>query len=166
MQDALGVPLGLHDRLVRAAGDVAGWAEPPIWSKVGHPQVGAIPGHPRSVPGQPGKAAAIGAGTGGGVEVMAAGHHPRLGRPIGGKGHELVDQVRTLMAFPYTHQQLARGHQSQVGVAHAHRRRGHTSDRHRIALPIDAVQALVVLITGEQRPARWKIGPAAILVDP
>jgi hypothetical protein len=97
---------------------------------------------------------------------MAAGHHPRLGRPIGGKDHELVDHVRTLMAFPHTHQQLAGGHQAQVGVAQARRRRGRRSDRHRIALAIDAVQALVVLITGEQPPVSWKIRPAAILVDP
>jgi hypothetical protein len=96
---------------------------------------------------------------------MAAGHHPRLGRPIGGKGHELVDHVFTLMAFPYTHQQLAGGHQAQVGVAQARRRRGRRRDWHRITLAIDAVQALVALITGEQRPARWKVGPAAILVD-
>jgi hypothetical protein len=166
VQHALGVPLGLHDRLVRAADDVAGWAEPPIRAKVGDPQVGAIPGHAWAVPGQPGKAAAIRAGTGSGVKIMAAGHHPRLGRPIDGKGHELVDHVRTLMAFSYTHQQLARRQESQVGVAQAHWRRGRRSDRHRIALPIDAVHALVVLITGEQRPARWKVGPAAILMDP
>jgi hypothetical protein len=114
VQHALGVPLGLHDRLVRATDDVAGWAEPPIRSKVGHPQVGDIPRHARPVPGQPGKAATIGAGTGGGIEVMAAGHHPRLGRPIHRQRHELIDHFTTLMAFPHTHQQLARGHQSQV----------------------------------------------------
>ena len=79
MQHALGVPLGLHDRLLRAASDMAGWAEPPIRSEVGHPQVGAIPGHARAVPGQPGKAATIGAGPRSGEEIMAAGHHPRLG---------------------------------------------------------------------------------------
>jgi hypothetical protein len=70
------------------------------------------------------------------------------------------------MAFPHTHQQLARGHLSQVGVAQARRRGRLRGDRHRIALAIDAVQALVALITGEQRPAHGKVGPAAILMDP
>jgi hypothetical protein len=97
---------------------------------------------------------------------MAAGHHHRLSRPIGGKGHELIDHVRTLMVFPHAHQQLARGHQAQVGVPEARRRQGRRRDRHRIALAIDAVQALITLITGEQRPANWKVGPAAILMDP
>jgi hypothetical protein len=166
MQDALGVPLGLHDRLVRAASDVAGWAEPPVRGDVGHPQVGAIPGHARAVPGQPGKAATIRARTGGGVEIMAAGHHPRLGRPIHRKRHQLVDHVLTLMALPHTHQQLARGHKAQVGVAQVPQRRRLRRDRHQIMLPIDAVQALVALVTGEQRPARWKVSPATILMDP
>jgi hypothetical protein len=166
MQAALGVPPGLRGGLGRATSDVAGWAEPPVRSKVGHPQVGAIPGHARAVPGQPGKAATIRARTGSGVEIMPAGHHPRLGRPIGGKGHELVNHVLALMAFPHTHERLAGGHQSQVGVPQARRRRRLRSDRHRITLLTNAVQALVSLITGEQRPARWKISPAAILMDP
>jgi hypothetical protein len=37
LQHALGVPLGLHDRLLRAASDVAGWPAPPVRAKVGHP---------------------------------------------------------------------------------------------------------------------------------
>ena len=166
VQDALGAPLGLHDGLLRAAGDVSGWAEPPIRSKVGHPQVGAIPGHPWPVPGQPGKSTTIGAGPGGGVEVMPAGHHPRLSRPIHGKRHELIDHVLTLMAFSHTHQQLAGRHESQVGVPQARRRRRLRTDRHRIARSVDAVQALVALAAGKQRPARWEVGPAAILMDP
>src|SRR4029453_13105675 len=76
VQHALVTPLWLHDRLGRAASDMSGWAQPPIRSKVGPPQVGAIPRHARAVPGQPGKSTTIGAGTGGGVEVMPAGHHP------------------------------------------------------------------------------------------
>jgi hypothetical protein len=70
------------------------------------------------------------------------------------------------MALPHTHQQLAGRHESQVGVPQARRRRRLRRDRCGIALPIDAVQALVALAAGKQRPARWKIGPAAILMDP
>jgi hypothetical protein len=97
---------------------------------------------------------------------MPAGHHPRVGRPIGGERHEFVDHVLTLMAFSYTHQQLARRHQSQVGVPQARRRRRLRRDRHRLARPVDAVQALIALAAGEQRPPSWKVGPAAILMHP
>ena len=109
MQHALGVPLRLHDRLGRATSDVPGWTEPTIRSEVGDPQVGAIPGHARAVPGQPGKAATIRARTGGGVEIMAAGHHPWLGRPVHRKRHQLVDHVFTLMALPHTHKYYGGG---------------------------------------------------------
>jgi hypothetical protein len=97
---------------------------------------------------------------------MAAGHHPRVGRRLGGDRHQLVGHAFTLMAFPYTHQERPGGHQAQVGVAQARRRRGRRRDRHRTARPVDAVQALVAPAAGEQRPARWKVGPAAILMDP
>jgi hypothetical protein len=106
MQHALRVPLGLRDGFLRAASDVSARTEPPVRAKVGHPQVGAIPRHAWPVPGEPGKAATVGAGARGGVEVMAAGHDPRVGRPISGERHQLVDHVFTLMAFPYTHQQF------------------------------------------------------------
>jgi hypothetical protein len=80
---------------------------------------------------------------------MPAGKHPRVGRSIVGESHELVDHLLTLMAFPYTYQQRSGRHGSQVGIAQACRRRRLRRDRHRLALPIDAVQPLVALITGE-----------------
>jgi hypothetical protein len=117
-EDALcSIPLGLHDGLRRAADDVPGWAQPPVRTEIGDPQVGAIPRHARPVPGYPGKAATIGTGTGGGVEVMPTSKHPRLGRPIGGKRHELVDHFATLMAFPHTNQQLSSPRNSQIAIA-------------------------------------------------
>ena len=51
--------------------------------QVGHPQSAAVPGHVGVVPGQPGQAAAVGAGPGAGEEVRT-GHED--GRLAGGRG--------------------------------------------------------------------------------
>jgi hypothetical protein len=143
MQAALCTPLGLHDRLMGTASDVSARTEPPVRAEVGHPQVGAIPGHAGPVPGQPGKAATVGAGAGGGVEVMPAGKHPWVGRPIGGERHQLVDYLATLMTFPHTNQQLSSPHDSQVGIAQTGGSRRHGSDRDWPEVLIHPVQTLV-----------------------
>jgi hypothetical protein len=97
---------------------------------------------------------------------MPAGKHPRVGRPIGGERHKLVDYLATLMTFPHTNQQLSSPHDSQVGIAQTGGSRRHGSDRDWIEVLIHPVQTLVPLAAGEQYRARRKVGSPAILMDP
>ncbi len=72
MQDAVGAPVGLPDRLGRPACDVAGCGDRAIRGELPGPQLGPVPGHPRVVPLEPRDARAVRARARVGHEVRAA----------------------------------------------------------------------------------------------
>ncbi len=162
MQLAGGVPLGLEDRLLGAAGDQAG---------VGHviqrrdPELGSVPGHVRVVPAGPGEPAAVGADAGEGVEVAPAGEHGRLAGPVEREGDDLVLGFAGAVDLAHADDGAPVWSEPHVGVAQAGGAVGRGRDRQRLLAQLLPIEPLVAEvdeedeIVGDQRP-----GAAAVLV--
>ena len=113
VQDAVRAPLGLHDRLARAARDEPSRRE--RRRELRDPQLRALPRHPRVVPGQPRDPLAVRRDPRRGVEVVARGEHARLGRAVDGHRDEVVDVLGLAVALAHADQPVAGD--PQVGVA-------------------------------------------------
>ncbi len=74
VQPSCGVPGGLEDRLLRAAGEAPGGGRV---GERGEPELGPVPGHVRVIPAGPGEQRAVGAESREGIEVAAGGEHLR-----------------------------------------------------------------------------------------
>ena len=164
MQPALGVPLGLEDRLL---------GPPATRRRVGavlqrrDPELGPVPGHVRVVPAGPGEPAAVGADPGEGVEVAPGGEHGRLAGAVEGERDDLV------LGFAARRGPRARRRRVRPSGRAGCRRSagrpglsGSAADRDRLLAEPLAVEPLVGEVgeedevVGDQRP-----GAAAVLVD-
>ncbi len=164
MQPPGGVPLGLEDGLGRPAGQQprrAGVLERR------EPQLGPVPGHVGVVPAGPGEAGAVGAGAGEGVEVAAAGQHPRRGRAVERQRHDLVRRF-ALAPVHLAHADdggAVRRH-PHVGVAQGRRLVRPRRDRNRLLAEPLSVEALVGEVDEEDEVGRGqRPGAATVLVD-
>ncbi len=163
VQPALGVPLGLEDRLLRPAGDQA---------RVGRvlqrrdPELGPVPGHVRVVPAGPGEPAAVGADPGEGVEVAPGGEHGRLAGAVEREGDDLVLGFALAVDLAHADDRAPVRGEPHVGVAQGAGALGLGADRDRLLAEALAVEPLVGEVdeedevVGDQRP-----GAAAVLVD-
>ena len=163
MQPALGVPLGLEDRLVGAAGDQA---------RVGACRPAAPPrarSRPRACSGGPSRsrrASAVGADAGEGVEVAAAGEHLRLAGAVEGRATIWFSASPSPWTSRTQTTVRPSGAEPEVGVAQAGRALRLRRDRHRLLaqpLPVEPLVGEVDEedeVVGDQRP-----GAAAVLVD-
>jgi hypothetical protein len=162
VQPALGVPLGLEDRLRGAAGDQAGVGR--VLER-GDPELGPVPGHVRVVPAGPGEPAAVGADAGEGVEVAPAGEHGRLAGAVEREGDDLVLGFAGAVDLTHADDGAPVGAEPHVGVAQAGGALRLGRDRDRLLAEPLAVEALVGEadeeheVVGDQRP-----GAAAVLV--
>lgn len=71
-EGAVGGPVRLGDRLLRSARDGPRAAQDAVLGDVGEDQFGAVPGHARVVPGEPGRLRAVGREPGAGDEPVPA----------------------------------------------------------------------------------------------
>ncbi|MGX1248862.1 hypothetical protein RKD48_001373 [Streptomyces ambofaciens] len=85
-QGAVRCPVRLGDGLLGAAGDGPGVPERVLGADVGDDQLGAVPGHARVVPGEPGGAAAVGREAGSGDEAVPFGGEFAHRAPVVGRG--------------------------------------------------------------------------------
>ena len=119
VEDALGRPLGLEDRLLGPAGHELGRRERAVAVELGAPQRAAVPRHVGVVPGEPGQAPAIGAEARRGVEIAARDQHPLVPAAVEGHGDDGVEGLgfAVPVVFAHTDQPPARGVDHRVGVA-------------------------------------------------
>ena len=70
VQTASRAPLWLEHRLAGSPSDPAGLCQPVLRVEVRHPELGAVPGHLRMAPFEPGQTGAVGVESGTGVKVV------------------------------------------------------------------------------------------------
>lgn len=93
MQCAARSPFGLGDRLVWAARDLPGRSQAYVQAgpeQVGDPEVAAVPGQVRVVPGDPGELPPVAAGAGEGVEIVSFVHGTRWCGAVEGQHDEII----------------------------------------------------------------------------
>ena len=164
MDDAVGGPLRLGDRLFGAARDQDRLAQRAIRVDRGHPEATGVPGHVRVVPLQPGDTTAARGDPGRGQEVGAEQQHRRrlqaVDRDRNDRGHRLPVVA---VVLPDGQEPPARGIGPQVGISPLTFGR----DCHgRIRTRIDPVEPSVGEVREHHDPAGHDIGAAAVLVDP
>lgn len=178
-EGAVGGPFDLGDGLLRAARDGPGLAQQAVPGHLGDQQRGAVPGHPRMVPAQPGGAAAVRGEPGAGDEPVAVVGEFAYGVPVLGRRavqrHRGDDPADVGGALPGELLQDAphlvplrvrpRVHPAQSA---AHRR--HRGERAGLAAGFVAVEALVGEVhedhEGAGVPHQAGPGLAAVLHDP
>jgi len=160
VQQAVGRPLRLADRFAHAARDHAAVDQAAVRCDIGHPQLGALPGHARVVPAQPGQVAAVRRQARRGIEIVAV-DQDRLAAVEADRA-DRIDRVCLARQVVLAHrdQALARAVGHEVGVAHGLFLRHHD----RLGAILDPVQAVVGVVREPHRARLHRIGAAAVLV--
>ena len=168
VEDPVGAPHRLSDRLAFRAGDASLVGEGAVLGKVCDVELRALEGQQRVVPGGPGEPPPIGADPRGRVEISAGGDHDRLRRAVRRKRDELVDglAVDVVPLADADDQPAVRRHPAvriPMGVRRGRLRR----DRPRLCTrAVEPVDAAVVEACAPDRVAEPPVGAAAVLVDP
>ena len=110
VEDAVGTPFGLRDRLVGAAGREVRLPERPIGGDRGDAQPGRVPGHVRVVPLEPGDPVAGRCDPWRGDEVRTGHEDVRVTLPVHGDGDDLVARLALAGVV------LAHGHEPATGA--------------------------------------------------
>ena len=163
VQHAVGRPLGLADRFGRSAGDLDRLVQRPGLIDVGDPQLAAVPGQVRVIPGEPGQVFAVGRQARRRVEIVARHQErPAVQVAAGADRDEGVDRFAGAGVI------LAHGDQMipcriEDGIRKAVGRRGGDGDRGGVAGL--AIQPLVVEVAEPEHAVGDHIGPAAVFVN-
>jgi hypothetical protein len=165
VQHAVGAPLRLEDRFLRAAGDAARVGHRAVRAERPDPQLGAVPRHPRVIPGEPGEPPPVRVGPRAGHEVAPGHDDARLSAAVGRQRDELVDHAAVLVALAHAHHRRAVADHAPVRVTQRVRARRRGRQRLRIgAGAVLAVQARVAEVREEHRVAVKPARAAAVLV--
>ena len=116
MQRPVRAPVGLEDRLVLAARDAVGVPDAPVTVEVAEPELGAVPGHARVIPHEPGEPLAARVHTRAREEIVAGDDDVRLGRSVGRQRDQLVHHLAALVALAHADHGAAVWCHAAVGV--------------------------------------------------
>ncbi len=164
MDDSVRRPLGLRDRLVRAAGEQDRCVERAVGPEGGDPEPARVPGHVGMVPFEPGEAAAVRRPSRRGQEVGTPDEDRRRLLAVERHGHDRRLRL-PLDPVVLADRQVAtsRRIRPNVGVAPRPLRR----DRDRLRVPgIDPVEAPVGEVREDDHATGGHVRAAAVLVDP
>ncbi len=179
-QAAVMGPVGLGDGLAGPAGHGTGVEQGAVGTDVGEDQFGAVPGHPRMVPGEPGGLPPVGRELRSGQEPVPFVGQFAQGAPVQGRGsvQRHGGQDTSYVAGPvagellqYAPHFVAFGPQQRLRPAQARPHRGRGRERARLPAGLVAVEPLVGEVHEHHQRAvvareRRRPGMSAVLDDP